>query len=143
MFKLLIVALCAVSQSAVFAQDAAEDLLQTLHMPQPVYEMRDEDYRLDPKMLKNSHVVGWVRSPIVDVSKQEYRGYQRPVEVAMTVISATGRIADVKILKTSGAQLVDHKVKLALLGAVLEKIPYADANASYVLEHRFAIEQPL
>lgn len=143
MLKTLIFALCCVFIQHSYAADATGNLLQTLHMPQPVYEMRDEDYRLDSKMLKSSHAVGWVRVPLVDVSAQEYRGYKQPIEVAMTVIAATGRIAEVKILKTSGSKPVDEKVKLALLDASLEKIPYADANANYVLEHRFSIEKPL
>lgn len=143
MLKPLLVAYCALYISCSFADDATEDLLQTLHTPQPIYEMRDEDYRLDPKMLKSSHAVGWVRSPLVDISKREYQGYKSPVEVAMTVIAATGRIADVKILKSSGSKAVDQKVRLALLDALLEKIPYADANAHYVLDHRFAVEKPL
>ena len=143
MLKPLIVAYCVLYMNCSVADVATNDLLQTLHTPQPTYEIRDEDYRLDPKMLKSSHAVGWLRSPMVDISKREYQGYKSPVEVAMTVIAATGRIAEVKILKSSGSKAVDQKVRLALLDALLEKIPYADANAHYVLEHRFAIEKPL
>ena len=120
-----------------------DTLLNTLIQPQPEYVMHDEDYYIDPKILKSSHVVGWVVAPQVDISRQEYRGYKRPVEVAMTIIAATGKIAESKMIRSSGAKKVDQKVLQALSQALLERIPYADANATYVLTQKFDIEKPL
>lgn len=122
---------------------AEDSLLATLKAAQPAYVMRDEDYRLDPKILKNSHVVGWVKAPLVDISRGDYVGYKRPVDVEMVVIAATGRIAETRLMQSSGSKKVDAKVQDALSSAILEKIPYADAHVSYVLRQKFDIEKPL
>ena len=143
-FSLLILPITL--QSWAFANDAqsvTDRLLATLKAPQPAYVMRDEDYLLDPKILKNSHVVGWVKAPFVDISRIDYVGYKRPIDIEMVVIASTGRIAQTKILQSSGSKKVDSKVQEALSTAVLEKIPYADANVSYVLRQKFDIEKPL
>lgn len=126
-----------------YADSRSNDLLKTLNSEQPVYVMRDEDYKIDPKILKNSHVIGWVKAPLVDVSRSDYVGYRRPVALEMTVIAATGVIAKSVIRQSSGSKKVDHKVRQALALAQLEKIPYADANLSYQLQQKFDIEKPL
>ncbi len=129
--------------NAETTHQAEVNLLETLKAQQPAYIMRDEDYRLDPKILKNSHVVGWVKAPLVDISRHEYMGYKRPVDVEMIVIAATGRIAQSNIVQSSGSKKVDAKVLDALSSAILEKIPYADAHVSYTLRQKFDIEKPL
>lgn len=127
----------------VQADSKVEQLLLTLHQPQTEYVMRDEDYYIDAKILKNSHVVGWVKAPWVDISRQDYLGYQRPVSIEMTVLALTGRIVETKIQQSSGSKRVDAQVQKALKEAVLEKIPYADAYVTYVLQQKFDIEKPL
>lgn len=125
------------------ADSRTHELLTTLNTQQPVYVMRDEDYKIDPKILKNSHVIGWVTAPLVDVSRSDYVGYKRPVAVEMTVIAATGVIAKTVIQQSSGSKKVDRKVQQALALAQLEKIPFADANLIYQLQQKFDIEKPL
>jgi hypothetical protein len=143
MLKHLAVLLMTVHCSTwVYAEQATDQLLATLHQPQPKYVMRDEDYRLDPKMLKSSHVVGWVDPPMVQLETADFKGYRRAFDVNMTVVAATGRIAAVDVLRSSGAKAVDQKIKEALLKASLERIRYADANATYILNQKFEVEKP-
>ena len=120
-----------------------DQLLKILETPQPNYVIKDDDYKIDPKLYKKEYDVTWRVRPKFEISPSEFKQYKSPVKVKMIVVATTGYIADIQILKSSGSNTIDRKVKEALTVARLESIPFVDKSVTYELIHEFDLKNPL
>lgn len=139
-----VLALCLGGYSSSFAAPQSYDaLLNTLTKPPVIYVGKDEDYKIDPRLLKNEYVVDWAIRPQFNLNPDELETYKRPLSVELTVIASSGNIVKSSVVKSSGSKNIDAKVVQALKSARLEAIPFVDPNVTYVLVQNFTMKDPL
>ena len=142
--KTMLIIACLGVQGLTHATPQPYDALLTLlKKPPATYVMRDEDYKLDPKLLKDEYLVDWAIRPQFDFSPQELKNYKQTLSVEMTVIAASGTIVQSQVVKSSGSKKIDEKVVKSLRYARLESIPFMDPNVTYKLTQNFTMTSPL
>lgn len=97
-------------------------------------QRREQEARNTPRNLSQGQI-SWVRSPKPAYTNRDLQGSDRTIVVSISA-DATGRVTDVRIVRSSGVDSLDQKVVRAVRGAKFR--PYKENGVAYP----FKAEQP-
>ena len=98
-------------------------------------ERREQEARNNTPRNLSQGQISWVRSPKPAYTNQDLQGSDRTIVVSISA-DATGRVTDVRIVRSSGVDSLDQKVVRAVRGSKFR--PYKENGVAYP----FKAEQP-
>lgn len=98
-------------------------------------ERREQEARNNTPRNLSQGQISWVRSPKPQYTNRDLQGSDRTVVVSITA-DATGKVTDVRVIRSSGVDALDQKVVRAVRNAKFR--PYKENGVAYP----FKAEQP-